>query len=230
MLFFASATTILAFLTSTTLATKRGLIYIPPASGPSDDRIWTQPPSPLTWYYNYQSEPTPSLHSNPLHFVPMLWGAPPPHQPTAFLDAVTAQLARGANITHVLGFNEPDGPPSTGGSALTVEVAAEAWMANMEPLRRRGVKVGLPATTGAPGGRAWLERWLAACEGRCGYDFLTAHWYDNIEGLASHVGEKRQVFGAGMAVWVTEFAYAHQGLAATQEVFNKSLEYLDGSE
>ena len=59
-----------------------------------------------------------------------------------------AQIDGGANISYALGFNEPDGTHSTGGSALPVDLAAARWKAEMEPLKKLGVKVGAPAVTG----------------------------------------------------------------------------------
>ncbi len=68
------------------------------------------------------------------------------------------------------------------------------------PLQEMGVKVGLPAMTGAPSGLVWLHEFLGNCsqlisedsnsKKNCTFDFLPVHWYDNFEGLASHIGER----------------------------------------
>ena len=87
-------------------APKRGLVYIPNERHPQDDALWDT--SDLTWYYNYGSKPSPNLSK--LQFVPMLFGA---GNSSTFLSDVQSQITAGANITYVLGFNEPDGDSST---------------------------------------------------------------------------------------------------------------------
>lgn len=89
-------------------------------------------------------------------------------------------------------YNEPDGSSSTGGSNVAPEDAAKNWIAQVEPLRKLGVRTGAPAVTGAPGGFVWLKSFFAACESQgtnCTADFIPVHWYGNFAGLASHIGE-----------------------------------------
>ena len=76
----------------------------------------------------------------------MLWGA---NNASTFLSDVKSQIKGGANITYVLGFNEPDGTSATGGSEIQPETAAQIWMQQIEPLATLGVKLGAPACTGA---------------------------------------------------------------------------------
>lgn len=179
---------------------KRGLVFTPNDTTRADDSIWIQKPSSLTWYYNYKPTPEPDFAKVPqsqFEFVPMLWGAPPTLDDTSFLTNVKNQIKNGRNITHILSFNEPDGPYSWGGSNMDVATAAEVWVKNIEPLRKMGLRVGLPACTGAPTGLTWLKNFLKACSERiseggqtknCTYDFVTLHWYGNFDGLASHMG------------------------------------------
>jgi hypothetical protein len=223
---------LLPALLSTTLAatvgpsTKRGLIYVPNPSYPSDDSIWLSPNTSLTWYYNYQASPSPHLSSRPdLHFVPMLWGAPASPTDTTFLTTITTLLKSGTNITHILSFNEPDSS-SAGGSALTPALAASTWIRLLEPLRPLGVKLVAPAVTGAPTGLAWLAAFFDACNGGCTADVMPIHWYGDFDGLASHMAEKRARY-PNMTTWVTEYALAQAPLGATQEFFNVTAEYFD---
>ncbi len=215
-------------------SSKRGFVYVTPAS-PSDDEIWSRPSNDITWYYNYVSTPTAALASaSHLSFVPMLWGAPPSptSDDTSFLDSITSQLSSGANITHILAYNEPDGTTSTGGSNLSPDAAANTWLRNIKPLRDdHGVKVGLPAVTGSPGGIRWLENFNASCatlnpdEG-CAADFIPIHWYGNFEGLASHIGLVRALY-PNIPMWVTEYALPNSELEETQAFYNISAEYFD---
>ncbi|KAF2115439.1 glycosyl hydrolase catalytic core-domain-containing protein [Lophiotrema nucula] len=220
----------IAPLAISTSSSKRGLCYVPSSKYPQDDKIWTDTPgSDLSWYYNYQSEPSSSYKNSDMEFVPMLWGASDSDTGTPFLDSVKAQINGGANISYVLGFNEPDGTAATGGSAVPAELAASTWIAQIEPLKELGVKLGAPAVTGAPNGFTWLQDFFTACDGGCTPDFIPVHWYGNFEGMASHVG---QVMGTypNMTVWVTEWGFPNQKLEATQEYYNMSSEWFDRME
>lgn len=186
-----------AVLVSSTLAqstfqtsAKRGLVFVNNPKFPDDNKIWPPPQSDLTWYYNYQAVPTP-LYSGvaqaDFEFVPMCWGPS-----TTFRSQVESQVKSGRNITHVMGFNEPDEPQGkTGGSGVSPVVAAQNWIDQIEPLRKLGIKVGAPAVTGSQRGITWLGNFFNACADlgtNCTIDFLPLHWYGNFEGLASHMG------------------------------------------
>jgi len=214
---------ILLCLTSTALSStspKRGLIYLPDAKNPQDDQIWLKTGPGLSWYYNYGLTPSRAYTSAPIQFVPMLWG--PPIVPGAFFNAVKNLKDSGANVTHVLAFNEPDEPPKTGGSSMSAEDAANAWMAEMEPLRTLGVLLGAPAVTGSPRGIAWYADFLGKCAGKCGVDFLPVHWYGGFEGLAGHVGAMHALY-ADKPMWVSEFGLIKGSLGETQSLVNGSL-------
>lgn len=203
---------------------------MPSEEYPEDDQIWLPPDSGLTWYYNYKAEPSPSYEDVAgLEFVPMLWGAPPaPREednPESFTAIVGAQLDDGANITHVLGFNEPDASVH-GGSGVDPALAASTWIREMEPLRERGVSLGAPAVTGSQRGLAWLENFFRECDGRCNVDFMPIHFYGPFEPLASFMGQIRQAY-PDMDIWVTEYGLPNSELEPTQDLFNVSMEYFD---
>ncbi|KAH0562136.1 hypothetical protein GP486_003170 [Trichoglossum hirsutum] len=206
-----------------TSSPKRGLVYVPSTKHPADDKIWLTPPSDLTWYYNYQSTPSPVFVDTQLQFVPQLWGVPSGISDTFFLDSVKSQINAGANITYVLGFNEPDASTG-GGSGISTDLAAQTWNREIAPLRGLGVKLGAPAVTGAPSGLTWLRDFFTACN--CTADFIPVHWYGNFEGLASHIGEVRAAY-PNQTIWVTEYALAHENLQDTQKFYNQSSEYFD---
>jgi hypothetical protein len=191
--------------TVTSRSDKRGLCYVPNAEWPEDNQIWVQEGSDLTWYYNYKDAPAAAYADRPqseFEFVPMMWGVDALDlDSTAFYDAVRALIDGGTNVTHVLGFNEPDGPNSSGGSDTPPASAARAWVANFEPLAELDVKLGLPAMTGGWGGMPWLQQFLGNCSRllstddevrNCTFDFIPVHWYDNFEGLKSHIGERHE--------------------------------------
>jgi hypothetical protein len=181
---------------------KRGICFVHNKKEPQDDKIWVQNGSDITWYYNYEDQPTDLYKNIPqdqFEFVPMMWGVGSDSRDTTFLENVKGLISDGINITHVLGFNEPDAGNDVGGSNLEPKIAAEAWVANFEPLGKMGVKLGLPACTGGWDGMPWLRQFLGNCteiksrggpKRNCTWDFLPVHWYDNFEGLASHIGER----------------------------------------
>lgn len=190
--------------TAASSSDKRGLVFVPNEDYPDDNSIWVQDDSDITWYYNYGSFPSPAfsdLSQDAFEFVPMMWGVnvDNPDEDT-FFNEVKGLVDSGRNITHVLGFNEPDGPFAYGGSDIQPAVAARAWVANFEPLGDMGIKLGLPACTGGWDGMPWLRQFLGNCselvstgddKKNCTWDFIPVHWYDNFEGLASHIGERR---------------------------------------
>lgn len=184
------------------VSSKRGLVFTPNANHPDDNKIWVQSGSDLKWYYNYQSRPSPAyadLSQDQFEFVPMMWGVGPNPNDTTFLTDVKKLISDGTKIKHVMGFNEPDTDSAYGGSNVKPAVAAQAWVANFEPLGKMGVKLGLPACTGGWGSLPWLKQFLGNCselvstgseKKNCTWDFLPVHWYDNFGGLASHIGER----------------------------------------
>lgn len=179
---------------------KRGLIYIPNSQWPQDDAIWTQPKSVLSWYYTYNDRPNPQYsppHSG-LEFVPMMWGMGGNTSDNSFYNSIMQLKNNGVNIQHALSFNEPDMRSDWGGSDLTPVKAAQGYVANFIPLRRKGIKVGMPAVSGAGWGIQWLRDFRGNCTeimvakglgSKCEYDFLPVHWYDNLGGLQSHINE-----------------------------------------
>ncbi|KAJ4303272.1 hypothetical protein N0V90_002165 [Kalmusia sp. IMI 367209] len=224
-----AATAALLTLAAASSSPKRGLCFVP-SQHLEDNAIWTtHPGSDLTWYYNYKYEPTPDYEKTPdLEFVPMLWGAPTDGDTsTPFLDSIRKQIKNGANITHVLGFNEPDGQASYGGSNISPEKAAAEWKRQMEPLKEQDIKLGAPAITGSPDGMKWLQDWLTHCDGGCNPDFLPVHFYGSFEAMASKIGEVTTAYPR-LPVWVTEWGYSHQDLPGTQLFFNQSIQMFDG--
>lgn len=183
-------------------SSKRGLVFTPNAEHAGDNKLWVQSGSDLTWYYNYQSSPSPaysSLSQDQFEFIPMMWGISSDPNDTKFLTDVKKLIDDGTKIKHVLGFNEPDTSSAYGGSNIKPADAALAWVANFEPLGKMGVKLGLPACTGGWDSLPWLKQFLGNCsqlvstgkdKKNCTWDFLPVHWYDNFAGLASHIGER----------------------------------------
>jgi Glycosyl hydrolase catalytic core len=168
---------------------KRGLVFTPDPAHSSDDKIWVESGSDLTWYYNYGWTPSPQFAKIPqskFEYVPMIWGAPSSTSDLRFVNAVEALIKGGRNITHVLAFNEPDMIWQWGGSDMTPSAAAQAWEQEIVPLQKMGIKVGAPAL--AIPGLAWLQNFTLACPS-CYFDFIPLHFYGDHNGLEWHVNE-----------------------------------------
>jgi hypothetical protein len=220
--FLAWTPLILAADTIAPTSPKRGLCYVK-GEDSKDDRTWDSADADLTWYYNYTPNPSSGLDSK-LQFVPMLWDAS--SQPGSFAQTVKSLISSGLEINYILGFNEPDGCKD-GGSCIDADAAAQAWMSEIEPLKKDlDVKLGAPAVTGSPRGLAWLQDFYTACDGGCSTDFLPIHWYGNFEGMASWMGQVNETY-PNMTMWVTEFGWPNQDLETTEGFFNQSVAYLD---
>lgn len=203
---------------------KRGLINIETlVTSEQDNSQLIGSKSDITWYYNYGSQPTSSIDG--LDYIPMLWGA---SGNGTFLSNVTSLLAQGVNITAVMGFNEPDGCVG-GGSCMSPADAAEIWIAQIEPLKKHGILLGSPATTGSNQGIQWYREWFQACNGGCNPDFMTAHFYGGYSDLASWIGELHGYYSANITggLWLTEFAYPYANLSETQAYYNETINFLD---
>lgn len=211
-------------------SSKRGLVYIPNSNYPEDNEIWNRQGSDLTWYYNYETDPSDTYkNDSSFEFIPMLWGAPSSVNDTTFLEDVTAQKVEGNNITYVMGFNEPDNTADTGGSDISPADAAKYWIKQLEPLRDLGIKLGAPAVTGAETGFTWLSNFTDACDGGCTFDFVPIHWYGSFDGLKSHISDVLTAY-PGKKIWVTEFALNDATLNETQTFFQDACQYFDENE
>jgi hypothetical protein len=194
------STTILSslFLASSAVAqttfqtsSKRGLVFVENKKAPNDNKIWAPPGTDLTWYYNYEPMPESIYADVPqseFEFVPQCWG-----KCAGFTNQMKVLMNTGRNISHILGFNEPDEPVGpTGGSGIDPYTAAQLWIDEIEPLREMGIKVGGPGITGSQRGINWLASFFNACADlgtNCTVDFQPMHWYGNFEGLASFMGQ-----------------------------------------
>ncbi|KAK3935956.1 glycosyl hydrolase catalytic core-domain-containing protein [Diplogelasinospora grovesii] len=189
-------------------SSKRGLVFVPNDNWPEDNDDWST-----------------------IEFVPMMWGG---NNDTNFLGNVTAMMGAGRNISHVLTFNEPDMPFTSGGCDMKPAVAAQAWIKNVMPLREKhGVKVGLPVVGADADPHTWLGPFLKNCsalaKADCAFDFVPIHSYGDFDNLKGRV----EMFAAAypnIPVWITEYGYANQDLNTTQTFFNQSLAYLDSTD
>jgi len=225
--------------TSQAQDSKRGFAFIGDTHT-SDNRLLSSDSSPLTWYYNWSPYPNGDLiPTGSLEFIPMIHGI------DATEDSRTEQVISGldSSSTHLLSFNEPDGTTSSGGSSISPEDAARAYINYVVPFRdgskgSRNWKISHPSTTGSGNGLEWLRRFNSSCydidpENGCPTDFIAAHWYGDFGGLASWLGTLDEFYNtnstndSNLKIWITEMGLPQQSADATVGMMNQTLPYLD---
>jgi hypothetical protein len=218
---------------------KRGFAFIGDTHAP-DNKLLSSDNSPLAWYYNWGPYPnTDLIPTGSLEFVPMIHGI------EATEESQTEQVIGGLDksSTHLLSFNEPDGTTDSGGSSISPEDAARAYIDYVVPYRNgskggRNWKISHPSTTGSGNGLEWLRSFNSSCydidpENGCPTDFIAVHWYGDFGGLASWLGTLDEFYNANstnnsnLKIWITEMGLPQQSADATVEMMNQTLPYLD---
>ncbi|KAJ8518600.1 hypothetical protein ONZ45_g4354 [Pleurotus djamor] len=170
---------------------KAGLAW--PNGNSVDIRQYTRS-GKVSWYYSWSSWPT----RTDLEFVPMLWG---PSHVDEFARSIDRTI-RNNRVTSVLGMNEPQ---QAGQANISPEDGTALWLAHLEPLYARGIRLGSPAPSSAPSGKTWITSFLEVCAGRCTVDFIVLHWYGiNATQFINYVIDFHETFQR--PIWVTEWA------------------------
>ncbi len=102
------------------------------------------------------------------------------------------------NVTHFLGFNEPD---QSSQADMTVDQALDLWPRMMES----GLRLGSPAPT--DGGRNWLYEFMDRADAKdYRVDFVVVHFYRGGQSLRQFQDYLRQVHNrTGRPIWLKEF-------------------------
>lgn len=121
-------------------------------------------------------------------------------------------------------FCDPFRPQQSGQANMTPEQGASLWRTYLEPLKSQSIRLGSPAPSSAPSGKAWLQDWLGACAGGCNPDFIALRasltlivssnnidtamnldWYGtNASWFQSYLEDFYSTFQ--LPIWVTEWA------------------------
>jgi hypothetical protein len=157
--------------------------------------------SKVSWAYNW-GQTNANMGVN-LEFVPMLWGAGSGHTNSWVANANKAIAAGSKNL---LSFNEPDMSSQSNLSPAAAASAHIQWMNQFSSKAR----IGTPAITNSGGtnqGLDWLNQWIAACNGRCNFDFVVIHWYA-YPSASSFLNYLLKVNAAvpNKPIWITEYA------------------------
>lgn len=177
--------------------------------------------SAVGWGYNWD-QTAGSLISG-VQFVPMLHDN---QADTLSKWSTRANIAISAGSTHLLAFNEPEQPPSAGGSGMSPQQVIDGWNKYMKPLKDRA-KLGSPAVTSQEGsdtaGLPLLKTFLAAFGDSV--DFICVHWYGtDFSQFQQHISDAKKVAN-GKPIWLTEFA--HNDPAQAASFMAQALPWLD---
>lgn len=170
----------------------------------------------------------------------------------ASFQAAEKNLVAGSQV---FSFNEPDMPPSAGGSNIAPAQAAAWHQQYLSGLT--GHAVGAPAVTSDTGDASksfgWLSSFKEACGSSCKVDFCNFHWYgwSGATGAAqsaafltfvSDASAKCNALFGVSTIWITEFqaigddtvqsdfmSTALPGLEGDHNVGGYSYFYLDGA-
>ncbi|KAI9151481.1 Alkali-sensitive linkage protein [Paramyrothecium foliicola] len=215
------------------LPTKRGLAFV--GDHAPDIQLLTSENSEISWYYTWSTWPAEQI-GDALAFVPLLHGLDDAND-----DELENRLNRlPDSSTHLLTFNEPDGEEGDGGSSISPEDAAEAYLSNIVRLRdesSRKWQISHPSVTGSPRGLDWLRSFNESCfeidDNGCPTDFVAVHWYGAFEGLEGWMQTLRDFYSElapDAQYWITEVALPQADEQATLSMANQSLGYLDNND
>lgn len=219
-------------------STKRGMSYIGNADSHSEDySVLLSSQSPINWYFTWSPIPAPSdifpeNAESRIEFVPALPAL------DNLDDNIDALGRLPSTSKHLFTFNEPDGTTDSGGSSISPDDAAKAYIEKIVPLRDR-FQISHPSVTGSPRGLQWLNDFNSSCwdidsDNGCPADFVTAHWYGEFTGLSSWLdqltmwyNQSRSGIEEDVRVWLKEFALPQADQDTTFGMMNQSLPYLD---
>ncbi|WP_246039768.1 glycosyl hydrolase [Sulfitobacter sabulilitoris] len=159
---------------------------------------WIEDTPALGWYYNWRTDQMwhAKRSRRSVEFVPMIHGA----------GDIDKKIQSSLRVTHLLGFNEPDGGSGRHQAGLSVEKAVALW----PRLEARGLRLGSPATTqgGTLGRGSWQRRFMDEVEARgLRVDFMAVHYYSTDGDVGAFRNWLRAVHAEyRRPIWVTEFA------------------------
>ena len=146
------------------------------------------------WHYSWNWE-LQDNYPDDVEFVPMIWGVN--STSTSILSNI-ASLVDNGDVTHLLGFNEPD---LVSQANMTVDQAVESW----ERIEETGAILGSPVTA-APLNSWMIDFMTRALDENLQVDFVAVHWYGP-PNAANFINKINEVFDQYQKpIWITEFA------------------------
>lgn len=164
-----------------------------------------------SWYYNWGGKAS-SPSTDSLEFVPMTWAGGS--------YAGMKLLGERMDVSHHLGFNEPDGKDQAN---MSVDKAIEKF----KILQASGLRLGSPAPKDNASGRAWLDEFMEkALAGGLRVDFIAVHYYKKSSPAGFHRWLTYLDKKYNLPIWITEFNYGAPwawNTAPTVETINRGL-------
>ncbi|CAI6099054.1 unnamed protein product [Clonostachys chloroleuca] len=200
----------------------------------SDIKLLTSEKSPISWYYNWS--PTPSnIVGNSTLFIPLIHSLETLKEENIWsaLDGLPS------SSEYMLTFNEPDEAEENGGSYISPEDAAKAYIEDIVPHRNssRGWQISHPVVTGSERGLNWLRDFNESCydidpRNGCPADFIAMHWFGDFAGLVSWVGTLRGFYNStefqNTSILITEMALPQGSEDDNISMLEQTMSYLDG--
>ncbi len=166
------------------------------------------------WFYRWGlNRPSGNYDAN---FVPMFWGG----------GSVTTQninqVISDGNITHVLGFNEPE---SSSQANMSVATAITKWQTLQDGFSGTGINLVSPGVSDNAAGQQWLADFMTEVDNQgLQVDAVAFHWY-GVDNPNNPVGAANQLLNRvdsyhntyGRPIWLTEFAIHDWGNNYTDE-------------
>lgn len=160
-----------------------------------------------SWYYNWITSPTKQFdNQDKVEFVPMFKHGWDVNQKN--LGKVEA-LKKSHNVTHVMGFNEPDAKSQ---GNVKVERALELWPQLVE----LNLRLGSPGVRDNAAGKAWFKQFMQQAKQRkLKVDFICMHLYPNYKSpkaVNQFIRRLEQIHDAyKLPIWLTEFSLLNFG-------------------
>ncbi|TKY90128.1 hypothetical protein EX895_000126 [Sporisorium graminicola] len=202
-LILSALVSLLALLPSSTEAAQRGLAW-----GTNDNWGPSVAKGLISWYWHWQDGPN-SKFNGKLEFVPCYWGPKYNSQWAARKAEMNNNVPKA-----LLAFNEPD---ISGQSNLDPTTAANLWMQEIQPWKKRGVRLGSPQIVW---NQDWLSKFMSTCKSKgCTVDFIAIHWYgswSDLAGLKKYVTSVHNKFN--LPIWITEYGVTSSSGGSQQQV------------
>lgn len=146
------------------------------------------------WHYSWNWE-LQENYPEAVEFVPMIWGS---NNTSGDIIGAIQTLYQNGDITHLLGFNEPD---LASQANMTVDQAVDLW----SRLEDTGATLGSPVTA-APLNSWMTDFMIRASDENLQVDFVAVHWYGP-PNPTNFINKINEVFDQYQKpIWITEFA------------------------
>lgn len=120
------------------------------------------------------------------------------------------------NSKRILAFNEPD---IAGQSNMSPEAAASVYMQELEPYRKKGVKVSSPQIVWDVD---WMDKFLKSLRSKGGdVDFMAIHWYGSYNEYSKFTSWVSKIHKRyNKSVWVTEYGITQSSQPSQAQIKN----------